>query len=129
MMKNLLKVTSLLAVLVMLLLALTGCGGNKIVGTMEDDESKSKIEATFDKDDNLKQLVITAKYKKTEDAKDAYESAKDTFEFGKVKRSGKKVTVTIKAKDLAENSGMDEDKLDKDTVKQLIEFMGFEIKD
>jgi hypothetical protein len=37
-MKKLLKVTSLLAVLAMLLLALTGCGGKKLTATMKEDD-------------------------------------------------------------------------------------------
>lgn len=128
-MKKLLKITGLLAVVAMLLLALTGCGGNKLVGTLKEDDYKGKVEATFDKDDKLKKMVITMTYKDTDDAKDSYDDAKETFESGKVKRSGKKVTVTFNAKDFAEMSNQDEDDIDKNLIKKFIETMGFEIKD
>lgn len=129
-MKKLLKITSLLAVLVMLLAALTGCGGNKIVGTMEEDGNKSKVVATFDKDDKLKKLEITYEYKNADDAKDAYKEMKDEDAEGyKIKRSGKKITVKMDAKSFAKQTGADEDRLTKDNMKELIKFMGYEIKD
>ncbi|MBQ3408362.1 MAG: hypothetical protein IJH12_04060 [Clostridia bacterium] len=129
MMKKLLKVTSLLAVVLMLLLALTGCGGNKLVGTMEEDNYKSKIEISFDKNDKLSKMVITNTYNSSSDAKDAYEELKDDSEGAKVKRSGKKVTITMKAKDFSEEFGADEDELDKDTMEQFVKYMGYELKD
>ena len=130
-MKNILKVTSLLAVLVMLLVALTGCGGNKIVGTMEEDGNKSKIEMSFDKNDKLTKMVMTYEFKNKDDAKEMYESSKEEAKDSgiKVKKSGKKVTITMKAKDFSEKFGADADQLDKDTMKQFAKFMGYEIKD
>lgn len=129
-MKNLLKVTSLLAVLAILLFALTGCGGNKLVGTMEKDDYTSKVEASFNSKDKLTKLVITYKYNSTSDAKDAYKEWKDEDAEGyKVKRSGKKITVTVKAKDFAEQTGADEDELTKENMEKLIEYMGYELKD
>lgn len=131
MMKNLLKVTSLLAVLVMLLVALTGCGGNKLVGTMEEDGNKSKIEMSFDKNDKLTKMVMTYQFKDKDDAKELYESSKDEAKDTgiKVKKSGKKVTITMKAKDFSEKFGVDADELDKDTMKKFAKYMGFELKD
>ena len=129
-MKKLLKVTSLLAVLAMLLLALTGCGGKKLTATMKEDDYKGKLVATFDSKDRLKQMTITVTYKDKDDAKDAYDSAKEVYEdFGKVKRSGKKITVTIKGKDLAEETGKDYDDIDRDYIEKFAETMGFDVKD
>ena len=129
-MKKLLKITSLLAVLAIVLCILSGCGGNKIVGTMEEDGTKSKIVATFDKDDNLKALEVTYEYKNADDAKDAYEEMKDEDAEGyKIKRSGKKVTVKMDAKSFAKQTGANEDRLTKDNMKELIKFMGYEVKD
>ena len=129
-MKKLLKITSLLAVVVMLLLALTGCGGKKIVGTMEEDDGKGKAVATFDSKDRLKELKITYEFKDKDDAEDAYDGAKEMFEeVGKVKKSGKKITITIKGKDLAEQSNKELDEIDRDYMEDAIESMGFEIKD
>ena len=130
-MKNILKITGLLAVLVMLLVALTGCGGNKIVGTMEEDGNKSKIEMSFDKNDKLTKMVMTYEFKNKDDAKEMYESSKEEAKDSgiKVKKSGKKVTITMKAKDFSEKFGADADQLDKDTMKQFAKFMGYEIKD
>ncbi|MBR2704267.1 MAG: hypothetical protein IKE91_02245 [Clostridia bacterium] len=129
-MKKLLKIASLIAVVAMLILALTGCGGNKLVGTMEEDGNKSKVVASFNKDDKLTKLVITYTYDSASDAKDAYKEMKDQDAEGyKIKRSGKKITVTVKAKDFAKQTGADEDELTKDNMKQLLKFMGYDIED
>ena len=129
-MKKLLKITSLLAVVAMLLLALTGCGGKKIVGTMDDDKGKATAVATFDSKDRLKEFKITYNYKDKDEAEDDYESIKDMFEdVGKVKKSGKKITITIKGKDLAEQSNKELDEIDREYMEDAIESMGFEIKD
>jgi hypothetical protein len=75
-------------------------------------------------------MTITVTYKDKDDAKDAYDSAKEVYEdFGKVKRSGKKITVTIKGKDLAEETGKDYDDIDRDYIEKFAETMGFEVKD
>lgn len=130
-MKNILKVTSLLAVLVMLLVALTGCGGNKIVGTMEEDGNKSKIEMSFDKNDKLTKMVMTYEFKNKDDAKELYDSSKEEAKDTgiKVKKSGKKVTITMKAKDFSDKFGVEADQLDKETMKSFAKFMGYELKD
>lgn len=129
-MKKLLKIASILAVVAMLLISLTGCGGNKIVGTMKDDDGKAKVVATFDSKDRLKEMTFTYEFKDKDDAEDAYDSMKDMFEdVGKIKKSGKKITIKIKGKDLAEESNMDYDDVDKDYITDAIEGMGFEIKD
>lgn len=129
-MKSLLKIISLLAVFAILSLALTGCGENKIVGTMEEDDYKSKAEATFNKDDQLKKLVITYTYNSASDAKESYKDMKDENPDGyKINRSGKKITVTVKAKDFAELTLTDEDELTKENMEKFLEYMGYEIKD
>lgn len=127
MMKKLLKVTSLLAVVAMLLLALTGCGGSKIVGTMESDGVKSKAVASFDKDDKLKKIEISYTFESSDDAKDFYEEMKEDSDGYKVKRSGKKVTVSAKAKDFAEQMGADE--VTKEDMESFLEFTGYDIED
>ena len=129
-MKKLLKITSLIAIVVMALLALTGCGGKKLVGTIKEDDYKVKLVATFDSKDRLKTMTMTATYKDKDDAKDAYDSAKDTYEdVGKVKKSGKKVTVTIKGKDLAKELDQDLDDIDRDYIEKFAKSMGFDIDD
>ncbi len=130
-MKKLLKITSLIAVVAMLLLALTGCGGNKIVGTMEEDGNKSKIEMSFDKNDKLTKMVMTYEFKDKDAAKEMYDSSKEEAKDSgiKVKKSGKKVTITMKANDFSKKFGVEADQLDKDTMKQFAKFMGYEIKE
>ena len=126
-MKKLFKITSLLAVVAMLLLALTGCGGSKLVGTMETDEVKSKAVAKFDKDDNLKSIEISYTFDSSDDAKEFYDEMKEDADGYKVKKSGKKVTVSAKGKDFAEQMG--EDEISKDDMKSYLELMGYEIDD
>ena len=116
-MKKLLKITGLLAVIAIALVILSGCGGNKLVGTMEEDGNKSKVVATFDKNDNLKKLEITYEYKNADDAKEAYEEMKkEDAEGYKIKKSGKKVTVKMDAKSFAKQTGADEERLTKDNI-------------
>ena len=129
-MKKILKITGLLAVIAIALVILSGCGGNKLVGTMEEDGSKSKVVATFDKNDNLKNLEITYEYKNADDAKEAYEEMKkEDAEGYKIKKSGKKETVKMDAKSFAKQTGADEERLTKDNMKELIKFMGYEVKE
>lgn len=126
-MKKLLKITSLLAVVAMLLLALTGCGGSKLVGTMESNGVKSKAVASFNKDDKLTKIEISYTFDSTDDAKDFYDEMKEDSDGYKVKRSGKKVTVSSKGKDFAKE--MDEDEISKDDMESYLKLMGYEIED
>ena len=58
-MKKLLKVSAIVAVLVAMLFALTGCGGNKLVATKDhDDNEKETIEISFNKDNEAEKIKM-----------------------------------------------------------------------
>lgn len=121
-MKKLLKITGVLAVIFCLLLSLTGCGGNKLVGTFDDKDGKGKIVATFDKDDKLKSLVITMTYDSKDKAKEDYDSMKESkVEEFSFKRSGKKIIMTFDIDKFKEKLGNKDDALKKENIKKTLE--------
>ena len=116
------------AVIFTLLFALTGCGGDKLVGTQDIDGVKSTIEITFKKD-VAEKIKMTEEFKSDDNAKEAYDSIKDEYKDGKVKRSGKKVTVEIKAEDFMKQAGVtDKSEMTKENFEKLLKLMGYEIK-
>ncbi|MBR2241494.1 MAG: hypothetical protein IJ890_09025 [Clostridia bacterium] len=131
-MKKTAKSVLLALMMVVLMLALTGCGEKKIVGTAEEDDVKSTVEIKYDKNDKATEIKMIYECKSNDDAKEATESFKK--ELGEkdgitVKQSGKKVTVTMKVKAFAESYGLDydknADKLTKDSMKEMFESMGY----
>lgn len=125
-MKKTLKSVLLLIVMAIMVFALTGCG-NKIVGTKTEEDSimgkyTEKIEVKL-KGKKVTKVVDTYKFDKEESAKlmEEFYSASDE---AKVKRSGKKVTVTMDGKDFADS----DKEVSKDDVKNLLKDMGYEVK-
>ena len=76
-------------------------------------------------------MVMTYEFKDKDAAKEMYDSSKEEAKDSgiKVKKSGKKVTITMKANDFSKKFGVEADQLDKDTMKQFAKFMGYEIKE
>ena len=76
-------------------------------------------------------MVMTYEFKNKDDAKELYDSSKEEAKDTgiKVKKSGKKVTITMKAKDFSDKFGVEADQLDKETMKSFAKFMGYELKD
>lgn len=127
-MKNFLMKSCFVAIIFAVLFALTGCGGDKLVGTQEMDGMTSTIEVTFKKDvaDKIK---MTFECKSTDDAKDAYESMKDEYKNAKVKRSGKKVIIEMKADEFMKEAGITEkSEMTKENFEKLFKLIGYEIK-
>lgn len=152
--KNLLKIFSLMVILLGAIFMLTGCGDNDdsesskkkdkdneevisvsgdniITGKMEEDDGNSKIEMSFDDNDILEKLVFTFNFNDEEDAKELYESSQEEIEGTNIKvvRDDKKVTIAFSAEDFSKKYGIEADKLDKETMKQFAEYMGYELED
>lgn len=129
-MKKVLKVASILAVVFAMLFALTGCGGNKLVATKDhDDNEKETVEISFNKDNEAEKIKMVYKLSSDSDAKDAFESAKSLYgDNVKVKRSGKKVEITMNYDEFAKSMGIYSKKLTKDDAKTMFEKAGYKVK-
>ena len=133
-MKKVLKSSLLLAVLAMLLLALTGCGGNKIVATKSEENEmfgkyEEKIEITFKKD-KIDKVVMTMEFENEDKAKalaSLYNMSKESNDDLKVEQKGKKLIMTMNAKAFADQEGVNED-VSKDSIKKSLEEAGYKVK-
>ena len=131
-MKKTAKSILLVTILAIVLLALTGCGGDKLVATKSSDLGEEKVEISL-KDDKIKEIEWTITCEDKDDAKEGAEVfeelAKDT-EGMKVKQSGKKVVLTMDAKAFSTFAGADisDESISKDDLKKMFEEMDYEVK-
>lgn len=141
-MKKTLKVLVIVALLLVMVLALTGCG-NKIVATKTEEvdgkEVEQKIEITLKKDkvDKVKMTMkfddkeTAEKYKKQLDGIMTMASAFGGEEIDlDTKVKGKKLVINLDAKEFATLSEVDvsEEKVDKDELKKSLEEDGYKVK-
>lgn len=129
-MKKTAKSILLVAIMAILLLALTGCGGDKLVATKSSDEYDEKIEISF-KDDKIEEIVWTMEFSEEEDAEsfvEIFEELGDESEGMDVKQKGKKVVLTVDAETFAELEGYDNESVSKDEIKESLEEDGYEVK-
>lgn len=128
-----------------LLLALTGCGnknnnknGNnedKIVGTREqNDDTFGKyldiMEITF-KDDKAEKITTAMEFESEETAKGiatVLAIAGDEVAGIETKQEGKKVMMIMDAKVYAQQNGIEEEKLSKESLRKAMEDEGYQIK-
>lgn len=135
-MKRTVKSIFLFLVMAVMLLALTGCGENKkLVATKEGEESgfgkyKETVEVTF-KDKKADKITMT---RELEDQDKADSIAKaleylgaDAFDGMDVKVDGKKVIMTLNAKDFLGDDVKDED-LSRESIKKELEDDGYKVK-
>ena len=145
-MKKTLKVSLLIAFLLVVLLALTGCGGNKLVATKEVEATEEtakhteEIEVSFknDKIDNVKMTFIfenadTAK-KYVDDYNAMFEMLKKLDEESKINipkltQIGKKAIMELDAKTFAEMAGNEEEvNMTKEELRKSLEEDGYKVK-
>jgi len=135
-MKKTLKGVFLFVVMAVMLLAMTGCGeNNKLVATKEGEESgfgkyKETVEVTF-KDKKADQITMTRELE-DQDKADSISKAleylgADAFNGMDVKVDGKKVIMTLNAKDFLGDDVKDED-LSRDSIKKELEDDGYKVK-
>lgn len=135
-MKKTVKSVFLFVVMAVMLLALTGCGENKkLVATKDGEEAgfgkyKETVEITF-KDKKADKITMT---RELEDQDKADTIAKaletlgsDAFDGMDVKVEGKKVIMTLTAKDFLGSSVKDED-LSRESIKKELEDDGYKVK-
>ncbi|MCR5146235.1 MAG: hypothetical protein K6B70_02675 [Clostridia bacterium] len=136
-MKKLVKGSLLLMVVAMMLMALTGCGKNKLVATKSNSADNSllgaydeKIEVTF-KNDKADKIVWTLEFKDESKAKSAaglYNMASSEIEGLEVKQDGKKVILNMSVKAFANTADMKDEDLSRDAFKKALEEQGYTVK-
>ena len=136
-MKKLVKGSLLLMVVAMILMALTGCGKNKLVATKSNDSASSllgsyeeKIEVTF-KNDKADKIVWTMEFEDESKAKSAaglYQMASSEIEGLEVKQDGKKVVLNMSVKAFADTADMKDEDLSRDAFKKALEEQGYTVK-
>lgn len=132
MMKKTIKNSVVALIMVILLLSLAGCGGDKITATMSDDDFEMKMEISF-KDDLADKVKMTIEAPSKEEAKESVDEFKEEFgEKAKVKTSGKKVIIETDLKDMFNEMGIssvNDDDLTKENVIEALEMVGFEVEE
>lgn len=136
-MKKLVKGSLLLMVVAIMLMALTGCGKNKLVATKSNDSASSllgsyeeKIEVTF-KNDKADKIVWTMEFEDESKAKSAaglYQMASSEIEGLEVKQDGKKVVLNMSVKAFADTADMKDEDLSRDAFKKALEEQGYTVK-
>lgn len=121
----------LVAIMAVILFALTGCGNKKLVATKSTDESGIKYEETIEisfKDDKANEIVWTLEFEDADMAK-TFAGFLDTDEIEglKVEQKDKKVVMTMDSEAFAEMEGDDED-LSRDAIKKDLEDDGYTVK-
>ncbi len=122
----------LMVVMAVILMALTGCGGNKIVATRDVDDYMGKYTETLEvkfKDDKIDKVTMTMEYEDKEKAAAMASILKiaDDTEGMEVKQKGKKCIVTMNSDSFADEQGFDED-ISKDDLKKSLEDAGYTVK-
>lgn len=137
-MKRALKSVLLASLMVIMLLALTGCG-NKLVATKETEDStmgkyKEEIEVSY-KGDKVNSVKMTYEF----DNEDKAKGMKALFDLGvsgadedvgyKVEQKGKKLIMTFDAKAYEEMTDGDEEaNMTKEELKKSLEEDGYKVK-
>lgn len=144
-MKKTLKVIALIAIMLVAVLALTGCG-NKLVatkdveGTSSEPKHSEKIEISFKKD-KVNKVKMTYTFDNKDDAKkfvdsynalialaSAFTSGDETISLPTIEQKGKKTIIEMDAKMYSEMGGDTEAGMTKDEVKASLEKQGYKVK-
>lgn len=136
-MKKTLKISALLMVIAIMMLALTGCGKNKVVATKSTSEENSmfgaydeKIEVTFKKD-KADKIVWTMEFKDEETAKSMsglYQMAASELKDLEIKQDGKKVVLTMGSESFASQSDLKDEDLTREKIIKKLEDQGYTVK-
>lgn len=139
-MKKTLKLLAVVALLLIMLVGLTGCG-NKIVATKDSEQDGIKYEEKLEiklKKDKVDTIKMTMKF----DDKETAEEMKTQLDYGlsmiaafsgedmgiEVKQSGKKITMKLNAEQFASMSGTEIPDVSKEDLKANLEEAGYKVK-
>lgn len=127
-MKKILKGVILVALMLVMVVALTGCG-NKLVATKTSTENgvemKEKHELKF-KGDKLDSIKMT--YEFSDEASAAMMGGFMKLAFPDTEIDGKKVTMNLNAEDYASQLENSEEDMSKAAVKASLEADGYAVK-
>lgn len=138
-MKKTIKNIALVLVMGIMLVLLTGCGGNKLVATKtsEDDtmgKYNEKIEITF-KNNKANEIKMTYEFEDKSNADSMYSllnlgmaMAGEEVEGLKVEQDDKKVIMTMDSKAFEEQEGTNDEEMTKDALKAKLEEQGYKVK-
>lgn len=109
-MKKSIKTIGALALIVFMLVVLTGCfGNNTIVATREIDEYgirfSERIEITFDRDDRVESAVLEYDFETEDEARSYYDLMTMLLSDEDIERSGTRVIVRLSAEEFEEEDG------------------------
>ena len=128
-MKKAIKISAILAIIAMLMLALTGCGkdesknkssnNDNLVATKSGEDSffgkyEETVEISF-KDNKADKIVMTRELEDEEKAES-------------ISSDGKKIIITLEPKTFAEQESLNDEDLSRDSLKKELEEDGYEIK-
>ena len=127
-MKKILKGTILVALMLVMVVALTGCG-NKLVATKTSTENgvemQEKHELKF-KGNKLDTIKMTYEFSDEESA--AMMGGFMKLAFPDTEIDGKKVTMNLSAEDYAEELVGSEEEMTKEAIKASLEEEGYTVK-
>lgn len=134
-MKKLIKQISLIAIMLILVFALTGCG-NKMIATKTIDEdgvkAKLKYEIQFE-NDKVSNIKMITEYESKEDADEAFESlefintlAENEEDKLNIEQDGNKVIMVLTGEQYGELST--EEEMTKKAIKANLEEEGFKVR-
>lgn len=127
-MKKLLKGAIIVALMLVMVVALTGCG-NKLVATKTSNENgvemTEKHEIKF-KGDKLDTIKMT--YEFSDEASASMMGGFMKLAFPETEIDGKKVVMNLSAEDYASEMMGSEEELTKDAIKSMLEEEGYTVK-
>ena len=136
-MKKAIKSSLIFMVLAIILLSLTGCGGNKLVATKTTSGDDSlfgsyteKIEVSFKKD-KADKIVWTMEFDDEKTANSMvgmFKLAQSELEGLEIKQDGKKVVLTMGSKAFSKQSDLKEEDLSRENIKKSLEEEGYTVK-
>ena len=139
-MKKTLKLLAVVAVLLVMLIALTGCG-NKIVATRETEDGGVSYEEKLEiklKDDKINNVKVTMTFEDKETAEkmkvqlDAAMAMITAFSGGdsgmEIKKKSKKIIIELDAEQYADMYGAEIEEISKDELKAQLEEEGYKVK-
>ena len=134
-MKKWVKQLALIAIMLLLVFSLAGCG-NKLVATKTEETENGKVNYKYViefKKDELKSIEMTTEYENKEKADEAMgffammnSFAEKEEDKMNVKQDGKKLIIVLDAKQFENLS--DAENSSKDAIKKALEDEGFKVK-
>lgn len=136
-MKKTLKALVLFMLVGLMVISLTGCGGDKLVATKTTEDEMGKYEEKMTvkfKKDKVESVEWEMEFDKEELATSMYgilslgmSMSEEEVEGFEIDQKGKKITIKMDAKAFEDSEGMSEG-MSKDEIKKSLEEDGYKVK-